>query len=35
VLAGLVTTTVFGFLRTAVVLTVFTGSARVAGYGPA
>jgi viologen exporter family transport system permease protein len=35
VFAGLVTNTVFGFLRTAVVLTVFTGSARVAGYDPA
>jgi ABC-2 type transport system permease protein len=35
ILAGLVTNTVFGFLRTAVVLTVFTGSARVAGYDPA
>jgi hypothetical protein len=35
VFAGLVTNTVFGFLRTAIVLTVFTGSARVAGYDPA
>ncbi|MCA1693283.1 MAG: ABC transporter permease [Actinobacteria bacterium] len=34
VFAGLVTNTVFGFLRTAIVLTVFTGSARVAGYDP-
>lgn len=32
VFAGLVTNTVFGFLRTAIVLTVFAGSARVAGY---
>lgn len=35
VFAGLVTNTVFGFLRTAIVLTVFAGSARVAGYDPA
>ncbi|MDQ2791559.1 MAG: ABC-2 family transporter protein [Actinomycetota bacterium] len=35
VVAGLVTNTVFGFLRTAIVLTVFAGSARVAGYDPA
>lgn len=34
VFAGLVTNTVFGFLRTAIVRTVFTGSARVAGYDP-
>ena len=32
VLAGLATNVVFGFLRCAVLLTVFTGSARVAGY---
>lgn len=35
VFAGLVTNTMFGFLRTAIVLTVFAGSARVAGYDPA
>lgn len=34
VLAGLATNMVFGFLRCAVLLTVFTGSARVAGYDP-
>ena len=34
VLAGLATNVVFGFTRCAVLLTVFTGSARVAGYDP-
>lgn len=33
--AGLVTNIVFGFMRCAVLLTVFQGSARVAGYDPA
>jgi len=32
--AGLATNTVFGFIRCGVLLTVFTGSARVAGYDP-
>jgi ABC-2 type transport system permease protein len=34
VLAGLATNTVFGFMRCAVLLTVFAGNARVAGYDP-
>jgi ABC-2 type transport system permease protein len=34
-LAGMATNVVFGFLRCAVLLTVFAGSARVAGYDPA
>ncbi|HEY0640358.1 MAG TPA: ABC-2 family transporter protein [Pseudonocardiaceae bacterium] len=34
-LAGLFTNVVFGFMRCAVLLTVFEGSARVAGYDPA
>jgi len=34
-LAGMATNLVFGFLRCAVLLTVFDGAARVAGYDPA
>lgn len=34
VLAGTATNVVFGFMRCAVLLTVFTASARVAGYDP-
>ncbi len=34
-LAGLATNMVFGFMRCAVLLTVFAGNARVAGYDPA
>lgn len=34
VVAGLVTNIVFGFMRCAVLLTVFAGSAQVAGYNP-
>lgn len=34
VVAGLATNLVFGFMRCAVLLTVFAGSARVAGYDP-
>jgi ABC-2 type transport system permease protein len=34
VVAGLATNTVFGFMRCAVLLTVFAGSAQVAGYDP-
>jgi len=34
-LAGLATNVVFGFMRCAVLLTVFAGSAQVAGYDPA
>lgn len=34
-LAGMTTNVVFGFLRCAVLLTVFAGAARVAGYDPA
>lgn len=34
VVAGLATNVVFGFMRCAVLLTVFAGSARVAGYNP-
>ncbi|MGQ0715924.1 MAG: ABC transporter permease [Pseudonocardiales bacterium] len=34
VLAGLATNVVFGFMRCAVLLTVFAGSAQVAGYDP-
>jgi ABC-2 type transport system permease protein len=35
VVAGLAANTVFGFMRCAVLLTVFAGSAHVAGYDPA
>lgn len=35
VVAGLATNVVFGFVRCAVLLTVFTGTAQVAGYDPA
>jgi ABC-2 type transport system permease protein len=35
VVAGLTTNIVFGFMRCAVLLTVFAGSAQVAGYDPA
>jgi len=34
-LAGMATNPVFGFMRCAVLLTVFAGTARVAGYDPA
>ncbi|MGH3766530.1 MAG: ABC transporter permease [Pseudonocardiaceae bacterium] len=34
VIAGLATNVVFGFMRCAVLLTVFAGNARVAGYDP-